>query len=740
MLDNQEVEADPSHSLLEVLHANGKEIPHFCYHPRLSVAGNCRMCLVEVIGEPKLVASCARLVSDLRPGPDGKPTEVFTGSEKVIDAREGTMEFLLVNHPLDCPICDQGGECDLQDQALFYGRAANRFVENKRAVEEKNLGPLVKTVMTRCIHCTRCIRFMNEIAGSEALGATGRGESTEIMSYLEEGLHSELQGNIADVCPVGALTHASSALTARSWEFTKTDSIDAMDALGSHITVESRGQKVMRIVPRTCDALNESWLSDKSRYVFDALSVQRIDRPFARKRGRLVPVDWSEALQSAAKALGKAKPEAIAALVGDMAGAEEGFALKTLLGRLGASTIDGRALHAPFSRATGRGSYLFNPGVSGIDAADLILIVGANPRWDAPLVNSRILRAHRARKVPIASIGPALPPQGYPCEHLGDHVGLILELAEKKHGFAEAIDLAKKPVLILGERAFACASQVAQLAERSGFVTPEWNGFAVLHKGASRVGNLEVDLVPQVGGRDQKALLEAKDGETEVLVLLGFDEEGVETVKADCVIYVGSHGDRGAMRADLVLPGAAYTEKSVTFVNLEGRVQRTQAAVSPPGLAREDWAIIRALFDALNLRAGFNSLDQLRETMIAAHPALNIGSERLVAKGGLRALVRAGAQLGARARLRVDPTSFYQSNAIARASRWLAEAAAFRGETPKPPPTKRRGPRSGPKARANGRSGAPTDAKRSRSTQGKKKPSRARQGGARRRTGGLGEE
>src|SRR5208282_4146685 len=620
IVDGKEIDVPPEYTLLQACEAAGAEIPRFCFHERLSIAGNCRMCLVELVGSPKPIASCAWGVRDCRPGPKGEPPEVKTRSPMVRKAREGVMEFLLINHPLDCPICDQGGECDLQDQSMAYGIDASRFRENKRAVEDKYLGALVKTSMNRCIQCTRCIRFATEVAGVPELGAIGRGEDMEITTYLEEAMVSELQGNVVDLCPVGALTSRPYAFAARPWELDKTESIDVMDALGSAIRIDTRGREVMRILPRVNDDINEEWISDKTRHVVDGLRTQRLDQPYVRENGRLRPATWSDAFGAIANKLARANPKRVGALVGDLAAVEEIFALKDLMTRLGVGNLDCRQDGAALDPKWGRASYLFNATIAGIDQADALLIVGSNPRWEATVFNARIRKRWRnAKSFPIGVIGPKVP-LTYTYDYLGAGPETLATIAS--HSFAGVLRQAERPLILVGAGALArpdgaaIASLAAKAAIDLGAVKDGWNGYSVLHSAASRVGALDLGFVPGEGGLTARQM--TASGALDVAVLLGVDE--IEVAPGAFVVYIGTHGDRGASRADVVLPGAAYPEKSATYVNTEGRVQMATRASFPPGDAREDWAILRALSDVVGKRLPYDSLAALRRTLYQAYP------------------------------------------------------------------------------------------------------------------------
>jgi NADH-quinone oxidoreductase subunit G len=674
LIDGIEVDVPADFTVLQACEAAGAEIPRFCFHERLSIAGNCRMCLVEVKGgPPKPQASCAIGVRDLRPGPNGEPPVVSTRSPMVKKAREGVMEFLLLNHPLDCPICDQGGECDLQDQAMAYGVDNSRYAENKRAVEDKYIGPLVKTHMTRCIHCTRCVRFTTEVAGGTDLGAIGRGEDMEITTYLEQAMTSELQGNVIDLCPVGALTSKPYAFNARPWELQKTESIDVMDAVGSAIRVDSRGTEVMRIMPRTNDAVNEEWISDKTRFIWDGLKTQRLDRPYVRKDGKLQPASWGEALAVVADRLKAAAPARIGALAGDLAAVEEMFALKSLMASLGVTNIDCRTDGAQLDASVGRAGYMLNAGIAGIEDADAILLIGANPRKEASLVNTRIRKRWLKGSVMIGLIGEKAD-LTYDYNYLGAGPDSLSELVKTYESVK-----ASRPLVIVGQGALArpdgaaVLSMAAQFASQIGAVREDWNGFAVLHTAASRVGGLDLGLVPGEGGLSASEML--KPGVVDVLYVLGVDE--VEIPHGAFVIYQGSHGDRGAHRADVILPGAAYTEKSGTYVNTEGRVQMTSRAVFPPGEAKEDWAILRALSGSIGKALPFDTLAQLRKALYAAHPHFaGVGEIAAGDRGGISALAARGGKV-AKAAFASPVTAYFQTNPIARASAIMAECQAL---------------------------------------------------------------
>jgi len=687
IINRREIEVPNGITLIQACDLAGVEIPRFCYHERLSIAGNCRMCLVEVAGMPKPVASCAMGVSDLRPSRDGTPPTIVTDSETVKKAREGVLEFLLINHPLDCPICDQGGECDLQDQTMAYGFDAGRFQDNKRAVEDKYLGPLIDTYMNRCIHCTRCIRFMNEVAGVDELGAIGRGEDMEITTYLEQGMMSNLSGNVVDLCPVGALTSKPYAFMARPWELTKTMSIDVMDAQGSAIRVDARGREVMRILPRINDAINEEWISDKTRHVWDGLRTQRLDRPYVRRNGKLEPASWDEAFRVIAAKLKGLDGSRFAAIAGDLAAAEEMFALKLLAEQLGSPNIDCRQDGAKLDPALGRATYLFNSTIEGIDQADAILLVGTNPRHEAPVLNARIRRRWRQAqgRFPIGSIGEEVD-LTYAYDYLGAGPETLAKIADGSHLFLKKLADVERPMLILGQAALARPDGAAVLAlaakaaiEMGGIKpTLPWNGFNVLHTAAARMAGLDLGLVPAKGGLDVESMLEASaKGEIEIVYLLGADEIEMERLGDAFVIYQGSHGDRGAHRADVILPGAAYTEKDAIYVNTEGRAQTTARAVFPPGEAREDWTILRALSGVLGQPLPFNTHQELRAKIFAAHPHLALLD--LIDPADTAAIERLAKKPAKAGRERFGRAieDFYLSNPIARSSSIMANLSAW---------------------------------------------------------------
>ena len=603
-VDGIEVEVPAGATVLQACEAAGKEIPRFCYHERLSIAGNCRMCLVEVKpGPPKPQASCALPAAD--------KMEVSTMSPMVKKAREGVMEFLLINHPLDCPICDQGGECDLQDQSIAYGKGHSRYDENKRAVTDKYMGPIVKTAMTRCIQCTRCIRFAEEVAGVPEIGAIGRGENMQIITYMEKAITSELSGNVVDLCPVGALTSKPYAFEARPWELTKTPSIDVMDAVGTNIRLDSRGRQVLRALPRINEDVNEEWASDKTRHAVDGLVRARLDRPYVRRDGQLVEATWTEAF-AAVKTATDAAGSAVAAIAGDLVDAETMYAAKALLRSLGSDLLEGRQTGLDYD-TTNIAAVNFNSTIAGIETADAILIVGSNVRWEAPLVNTRIRKAVKAG-AKVFAIGPEID-LTYPVQWLGDDLALLGNLPKQ---VTEAFAKGQRPALILGGGGLKAGAQGATIAlvEPLNLIREGWNGYNVLHMAASRMAGLMLGYA-HPGGIAALAVKAPK-----LVFLLGADEVAADRFAGATKLYIGHHGDNGAAQADIVLPGAAYSEKSGTWVNLEGRVQRGQRAVFPPGDARDDWTILRALSDTLGARLPFDTLDGLREAMAGEVPDL----------------------------------------------------------------------------------------------------------------------
>jgi len=666
-VDGIEVEVPPGSTVLQACEAAGKEIPRFCYHDRLSIAGNCRMCLVEVKpGPPKPAASCAL--------PAGDDMEVFTDSEMARKGREGVMEFLLINHPLDCPICDQGGECDLQDQAMGFGHAGSRYRENKRAVEDKYMGPLIKTIMTRCIHCTRCVRFSTEVAGVEDMGLINRGENAEITT-LEHAVASELSGNVIDLCPVGALTSKPYAFVARPWELTKTESIDVMDAVGSNVRIDARGNEVLRVLPRLHEDVNEEWISDKTRFACDGLSRQRLDQPYIRGAdGRLAPASWQDALKLAAGKLKEAGGSKTGAIIGNHASVEAMFALKGLMDGLGSPNIDCRQDGAALD-ASVAASYRFNTTIAGIEESDACLIIGSDPRVEAPVLNSRLRKRYLQGGFKIGVVGPNND-LTYKYDHLGAGGETLQQLADGSHPFCETLKSAERPMLILGMGALSRADGAAvlaaarKIADETGMVSGDWNGFNVLHTAASRVGGLMLGCVPGDGGKSTKEILSgAKSSEISVVYLLGADEIDTDQLGNAFVIYQGHHGDAGAHKASIIFPSAAYTEQNGIFVNTEGRIQLAKRAAFPPGEAKEDWAILRALSGELGSALPFDTQDALRRALQEANNAfLAIDTVEAAAWG----------DFGTPGTLEAAPFSspisnFYMTDPISRASETMAK-------------------------------------------------------------------
>ncbi|KAI8111181.1 hypothetical protein M9434_004754 [Picochlorum sp. BPE23] len=664
-------------NVLQACEAGGVDIPRFCYHQRLSIAGNCRMCLVEVEKSPKPVASCAM--------PANPGMNIKTDTPLVKKAREGVMEFLLANHPLDCPICDQGGECDLQDQAMVFGSDRSRFTEVKRTVQDKDLGPLVKTVMTRCIHCTRCVRFAKEVAGIEDLGITGRGRDAEIGTYVEKTMESELSGNVVDLCPVGALTSKPTAFTYRSWELRSTDSIDTSDGLGSNIRVDARGNEVMRILPRLNESINQEWISDKTRYQFDGLRYQRLVSPMVKNaQGHLEECEWQTALSAVRDVLAKTPGHSMRAIAGKLADAESMVALKDLMNRMGCGDVRHESGYGDMD-ADLRGSYVFNSTLSGIDEADAILLIGTNPRVEGPVLNARI-RAQAMYGVPVGVVGSEVD-LTYPYEHLGDTASALDAISKTTSEWCKRLRGASNPVVIVGSGVLrrddrdAVMAKVHKLVDKAGVVRDDWSGLNILHDTASSVTALDVGFIPSVKARMQQE-------DPKVVYLLGSDDFDEKDVPADAfVIYQGHHGDRGASRADIVLPGAAYTEKYATYVNTEGRAQTTKNAVAPIAQARNDWEIIRALSEVCGHTLPVNSLDEMRQRLAQVAP-------HLVSTGTVQPALSSLFSRGEYAKLaaekakktKVDNSNplktsirqFYQTDAISRASKTMARCVSHK--------------------------------------------------------------
>jgi NADH-quinone oxidoreductase subunit G len=612
-INGKEIEVEVGSTVMQACRSADVEIPHFCYHERLQIAGNCRMCLVEIEKAPKPVASCVQTVSD--------GMVIKTNTPMVKKAREGVMEFMLINHPLDCPICDQAGECDLQDQAMKYGKGESYFHEDKRAVVDKYMGPLISTNMTRCIHCTRCVRFLEDVAGTPELGALERGESMQIGTYIEASLTSELSGNIIDLCPVGALTSKPYEFKARSWELKKTESIDVLDAVGSNIRIDSKGREVMRILPRLNEEINEEWISDKARFSYDGLKYQRLDRPMVKQNGILQDASWEKSFAAIAEKIKVTTPSQIGAIAGDLTDVESMFVMKELLSKIGSHNYDCRQDGSLLSNEH-RSLYIFNTGISNIQESDFCLIFGSNPRLEAPILNAKIGYAARKGLMDVALIGNKAD-LTYEYKHLGNNPWILKQLSDGDHPYCSRLKSTKKPMIIIGADAMASSDYEASiyyaksLSMQYGFVTEEWNGYNILQRAASRVGGLDIGFIPSKGGLHTNAIL----SNCSVIFLMGADEVDISLIpQSTFVIYIGHHGDKGASRADVILPAAAYTEKDATYVNLEGKVQYTKRAVFPPNMAQEDWKLITELSKALGLDLGYNTITSLRKRIKQAYP------------------------------------------------------------------------------------------------------------------------
>ncbi|WP_367364561.1 NADH-quinone oxidoreductase subunit NuoG [Candidatus Tisiphia endosymbiont of Nedyus quadrimaculatus] len=679
-IDGTEVEVEEGTTVFRACSKLGIEIPHFCFHERLKIAGNCRMCLVEMEKSPKPIASCAMPVSS--------GMVIHTNTIAVKKAREGVMEFLLINHPLDCPICDQGGECDLQDQAFKYGKASSRFSENKRTVKDKYMGPLIKTHMTRCIQCTRCIRFATDIAGVEEIGTLYRGEHMEVTSYLERSLESELSGNIIDICPVGALNSKPYSFKARSWELTKTESIDVLDAQGCNIRVDSRGSEVMRILPRVNDDINEEWISDKARFAYDGLKYQRLDSPYIRKNGKLVEASWNDAIELVAQKLeslaGDQAGDQIAAIAGTLACTESMFLLKTLLQKLGCNNFDSNQFNYKIDQSS-RGNYLFNTTISRLKEADLALLIGTNIRQVAPVLNARIGILQREGKLKVARIGN-ITNQTYYINELGASPDIIKAIISEEHQFAKELEHAKNPVIIIGDGVYsrddgyAILTLIHQMVDKYKIVRDDWNGFNILHNHASMVGSLDIGFSPKNGGNGVSEILQkAERGEIKFVYLLGSDEIDMNKIKSSFVVYQGHHGDNGANVADVIFPASSYTEKDATYVNFEGRPQYGKAATHPVGQAKEDWVIIKNLANSLGLNLGMNNLDEIRNRLAAEFPVFANISEIMscdfIKFTSLDNLLKSD--------IVTKPINYYMTDSISRASVTMAKCVESKQERDK---------------------------------------------------------
>ena len=666
IIDGKEIEVENELTVMQACELAGAEIPHFCFHERLNIAGNCRMCLVEMEKSPKPIASCAMPVSE--------GMIIHTNTSKVQKAREGVMEFLLINHPLDCPICDQGGECDLQDQAYKYGRGKNRYEENKRAVKDKNMGPLIKTQMTRCIHCTRCVRFSTEIAGIEEMGTLYRGEHMEITNYLEGAIESELSGNMIDLCPVGALTSKPYAFKARSWELNKTESIDVLDAVGSNIRIDSRGLEVVRILPKINEDINEEWISDKARFAYDGLKSQRLDRPYVKKNGKLEEASWEEAISLVSQKLLSLTGKEMAAIAGTLANCESMYLLKRVMLSLGCRNLDCNQFGYKLDTLS-RANYLFNTGIAGIEQADLCLLIGANPRHAAPVLNARLGKMQRLGSIEIARIGEK-DNQTYKINELGSNLDILEALLTEKHEFSKKLSAAKNPVLIIGDGlysrqdGFAVLNLVHKIIEKYNISRHDWNGFNILHNHASIVGGLDIGFIPSSDSSNIADILKkAEVGLIKLVYLLGADEINADRLGDAFVIYQGHHGEASASRADVIFPSAAYTEQSATYVNLEGRPQITRAAVKPPREAKEDWVIISTLAKKLGINLDISSIIELRQQLASDHKIFltidEITTEKLQKFTSAEQLMKAD--------LTKVPINYYMTDIISRASATMAK-------------------------------------------------------------------
>lgn len=662
-IDGIKVEVADGITVLQACEQIGIEIPRFCYHERLTVAGNCRMCLVEMERAPKPVASCAMPVNE--------GMVITTNSPAVKKMRQGVMELLLINHPLDCPICDQGGECDLQDQAVGYGLDRSRFMEDKRSVKDKTFGPLIKAMMTRCIHCTRCIRFSSEIAGVPEMGTTGRGEHMEVGTYIKKALTSELSGNMIDLCPVGALTSNPYSFDTRPWELKKTESVDVMDAVGSAIRVDTKGGEVMRVLPRLNEDVNEEWVSDKTRFACDGLKSQRLDSPYVRRDGKLEKASWNEAFAAISDKVKGIDGSKFASITGDLACAESMTALKDLTAAIGSIKIDCRQDGTKLDTKC-RAGYVFNTTISGIEESDACLIIGANTRREAPIINARLRKRYLMGGFKAGMIGENVD-LTFSCENLGAGTDTLSEIADGKHNFAKILKKAKKPMLILGQGALtrsdgaAVLNMARSIAEKYGLISDDWNGFNILHTAAARVGGLDLGIVSD--GGVASIVDDCYAGKVDVVYLLGADEIDTDKLGETFVIYQGHHGDAGAHRADVILPGAAYTEKNATYVNTEGRVQKAQLAVFPVGEAREDWTIIRALSEVLGHKLPYDTLSEVRSRMVEINAVFE-GDDQ--ATGG------AWGKFGSKGKLEssgfVSPIlNFHMTDPISRASETMAQ-------------------------------------------------------------------
>ena len=652
-----DLEVEEGLTVLQACEKAGAEIPRFCYHEKLSITGNCRMCLVEIEKSPKPIASCAM--------PAAEGMVIKTNTEKIEKSRKGVMEFLLANHPLDCPVCDQGGECDLQDQSMFYGIDKSRFKENKRYVPEKYMGPLIKTQMTRCIHCTRCIRFATEVAGVSELGAIGRGENMQITTYLEKSMESEMSANVIDLCPVGALTSKPYVFKARSWELKKTETIDVMDAVGSNIRVDTYGWEVKRVLPRINEEINEEWISDKTRYACDGLKNQRLDVPFIKNNNKFEKISWTEVYEKIVEKISKIQPEKIAGITGDMTNMETLFAIKEFFEKIiKSNNLDSRS-NDYYVNSSERKNYIFNSNIEGLEESDLIILVGTNPRFEATILNSRIRRAYLKNKTTIYSVGD-VGDLTYPYAILDNNTKIIKDIVSNKHEVSTKIINAKKPIIVIGQSVLKIKSGIYIFEELKKYllennkINSEWNSLNILSTNASTVGAYDLGILSSNNGKNT-SLDKIKKNELEILLLFGQDD--LKFIKSkEFIIYIGSHGDRGAEIADIILPGSAYTEQDGYFTNLEGKIQKAYKATYPPGEAKEDWQIINELSALISKKYLYYNKDDLIKAMLnylKLHT--KIGSFQIPNYNFLEENIL------------VDEINYYHSNSIARASKTMTD-------------------------------------------------------------------
>ena len=660
-VNNIDVEVEEGLTVLQACEKAGVEIPRFCYHEKLSIAGNCRMCLVEMEKSPKPVASCAM--------PAAEGMNIKTNTPFVEKARKGVMEFLLANHPLDCPVCDQGGECDLQDQSMFYGVDKSRFNENKRQVPEKNMGPLIKTQMTRCIHCTRCVRFATEIAGVPELGAIGRGEDMQITTYLEKSMQSELSANVVDLCPVGALTSKPYVFEARPWELKKTESIDVMDAIGSNIRVDTYGWEVKRILPRINENINEEWISDKSRYACDGLLNQRLDTPYVKYNNKFEKASWDEVFNIIKSKFNNTDKNKICGLTGDLVNMETLYIFKEFFNKtLGSQNVESRNDYT-YLNVEKRENYLFNSSINGIEESDFIFLIGTNPRYEATILNARIRKSYVQNKTKIISLNN-VGDLTYPYEFLDGKINNIKEISEDSHKVSKLIKEAKKPLIVFGQSAFKSKSAkyifetMKNFLNKNNKISDEWNSLNVISDNASTVGSLDLGLYKTTDGSN-KVLEDLNNNKFEIVYLLGLDSFQFKK-KNEFIIYQGSHGDKGAEIADIILPGAAYTEQNGYFTNLEGKLQKAYKASYPPEEAKEDWLIINELAEVMNHRKLFNDKDELDSSMLN-YLNLYIEKDDLVISTEIKDLIFENEIL------KITNEDYYYSNVIARASKTMFE-------------------------------------------------------------------